>query len=286
MRPLFPYFGGKGKCAEIVDILIGDVSCYIEPFAGSAAVFWGRRESKREILNDLDGYITNFYRAVRNEPEKVYRLAEWPSSELDLRARHQVIIDSRKTLEDKLIDDPDWFDEKLAGWWWWGISSWFGQGWGWRNGKTRPHIDRSLKGVHRTSLEEVKQAAERLSNTTLLCGDFERAMTPAILKRFPTVGIFLDPPYSVSTGRKANLYAKDSEASADLNAQQWAVDHGESCKIVFAGYAAALLDDAGWDQRQWDAPQGMSYSESNNNKEKETLWISPSIIVEPESLFE
>src|SRR2546426_6487087 len=45
---------------------------YIEPFAGSAALFFAIAPP-RAVLGDLNGELIGAYRAVRNDPDGVYR---------------------------------------------------------------------------------------------------------------------------------------------------------------------------------------------------------------------
>ena len=76
-----PYYGGKrgyGKAEWIASFLPHTrESCYIEPFAGMAGVLLARAPVKREILNDLNGRVINWWRAVRDEPEEFGRLLEF-----------------------------------------------------------------------------------------------------------------------------------------------------------------------------------------------------------------
>jgi len=46
---------------------------YVEPFAGGAQIFFHKNPSPVEILNDLDGEIVNFYRAVQCHYEELVR---------------------------------------------------------------------------------------------------------------------------------------------------------------------------------------------------------------------
>lgn len=64
----FPWFGGKRKVAGLVWRRFGDVTNYVEPFFGSGAVLLGRPAEHRrqvETVNDLDGYVANFWRCRR-----------------------------------------------------------------------------------------------------------------------------------------------------------------------------------------------------------------------------
>ncbi len=79
MKPLsapFPWFGGKRKVAAEVWRRFGRVDNFVEPFFGSGAVLLGRPTPVvgNETVNDLDGYVANFWRAIKLSPEAT---AEW-----------------------------------------------------------------------------------------------------------------------------------------------------------------------------------------------------------------
>jgi hypothetical protein len=55
LKAPFPWFGGKSRVAYIAWDRFGDVSNYVEPFAGSLAVLLGRpTEPRVETVNDID----------------------------------------------------------------------------------------------------------------------------------------------------------------------------------------------------------------------------------------
>ena len=126
----FPWFGGKALACETVWSAFGAVDNYVEPFAGSAAMLLGAPDGKRvETINDFDGMVANFWRAVAADPEAVAHNADWPVNENDLFARHSWLVRQRENLTERLHADPDWFDAKVAGWWCWGACNWIGTGW-------------------------------------------------------------------------------------------------------------------------------------------------------------
>ena len=126
----FPYFGGKANACEQVWQAFGAVDNYVEPFAGSAAMLLGAPSGKRvETINDFDGFIANFLRAIAHDPEAVAHHADWPCNEVDLFARHSWLVRQRESLTEQLHADPAWFDAKIAGWWCWGACNWIGSGW-------------------------------------------------------------------------------------------------------------------------------------------------------------
>jgi len=126
----FPYFGGKRKIASAVWQRFGSVENYVEPFAGTAACLFARPEpfSGNETINDFDGLVANFWRAIKLHPEETAEYADWPVSENDLHARHAWLVGVKDTMAPRLEGDPEWCDPKIAGWWVWGMACWIGSG--------------------------------------------------------------------------------------------------------------------------------------------------------------
>ena len=69
------FLGGKGgkrsgfSMAEWIASRLPVRGAYCEPFSGMAGVLLNRRPCVTELLNDRDGDIVNWWRAVRDEPE-------------------------------------------------------------------------------------------------------------------------------------------------------------------------------------------------------------------------
>jgi hypothetical protein len=124
----FPWFGGKRRVAGVVWRAFGDVANYVEPFFGSGAVLLGRSGQwhGNETVNDLDGLVANFWRAIKHSPEETADWADWPVSENCLHARHTWLLTQLHDLPARLEGDPDWHDPKIAGWWVWGMACWIG----------------------------------------------------------------------------------------------------------------------------------------------------------------
>ncbi len=178
----FPYFGGKAMIAARVWSALGDVAHYVEPFCGSAAVLLARPTMPRiETINDADGFVANFWRAVKHAPDAVAEHADWPVNEVDLEARHRWLCRQPEKGEflERMKHDADYFDAQRAGWWCWGLAAWIGSGWcdgeyygpdhaenrgrgvcneanklpslGWQKGIHRqlPHLGNAGRGIHR-----------------------------------------------------------------------------------------------------------------------------------------
>jgi len=155
------YFGGKRSIASVVWERLGNVKAYVEPFFGGGAVFWLRPsehfiegERRWELLNDIDGMIVNFLRAVYHDPSAVAHYADWHITEVDLTARHIWLVNQKEGLVQKLESDPEYYSAKIAGWWVWGINNWIGNGWcsgqgGWimQNGKLTKKSNKNDLGI-------------------------------------------------------------------------------------------------------------------------------------------
>jgi hypothetical protein len=125
----------------------GTPTQYIEPFCGSAAVLLAApKPCSLEVVCDGSGFIANFWRATKYQPEKVAEWADYPVSHIDLGARHLWLMEQRGRLGVSL-QDPDWEgDAKIAGWWLWGQCCWIGSGWCEWFGKI-PHASNAGMGV-------------------------------------------------------------------------------------------------------------------------------------------
>ena len=124
--------GGKSRFASTqIWAKLGNPVVYVEPFAGSLACLLARPDGagQREIVCDLDGGISNFWRAVTAEPELVAYWADYPTLHADLTARHKWLRAWFAEHSAELSNDPHFYCAKVAGWWVWGISLWIGGGW-------------------------------------------------------------------------------------------------------------------------------------------------------------
>lgn len=323
----FPYFGGKSLACTEVWRAFGSVDNYVEPFAGSAAMLLGAPEGKRtETINDADGFVANFWRAVAADPEGVAYWADWPCNEIDLQSRHGWLVNRAERLKWSL-EDPDFYDAKIAGWWCWGSCNWIGGEWCASNGPWKfngvnlykdaptegmkrilPHLGDAGRGINRKLphlgdaghgvqprsafiREWMHKLADRLRDVRVACGDWTRVVTDSVTVRHGITGLFLDPPYT----NGAMDYAAGG-VGGDLASDvcRWCAENGGNplLRIVLCGHAGehdALLD-MGWGIRKWTARKGYAISDKAvENSASETLWCSPACVgygTEQISLFE
>lgn len=80
-EPIIPWLGGKRRLADrIFKFFPNSHSCYVEPFAGGAALFFMKPPVDVEVLNDINGDLVNLYRVVQHHLEEFVRQFKWALS--------------------------------------------------------------------------------------------------------------------------------------------------------------------------------------------------------------
>lgn len=255
-----------------------------------------------ETVNDADGYVCNFWRAIQADPDAVARWADWPVNELDLHARHLWLVNAAREQVERLRTEPEFFDAKIAGWWVWGICQWIGSGWchhpEWQQ---LPHLGSAGRGIHRPSqklphlgdagmglhrpgtdlLDYFAALSARLRRVRVCCGDWSRVCGPTPTVKQGLTAVFLDPPYSDAAGRDENLYAADCLQVAHA-VREWAIEHGgdKRLRIALCGYEGEHVMPGDWECLAWKAQggyasQGGGESGGAENAKRERVWFSP-----------
>ena len=318
----FPYFGVKSKAAPMVWSRFGSVKNYVEPFCGSAAMLLCAPDDKRvETINDADGFVANFWRSVSSDPEAVAHHADWPVIEADLEARHSWLVQRSERLRWQL-EDPDFYDAKIAGWWVWGACAWIGAGWCSGEGphitngaslfdrRQLPHlsagqgIKRKLphlsagRGINR-QLPHVGNACRgefiadwmralsaRLRDVRVANRDWLRVLSTSVTTRHGVTAVFLDPPYAKGS---MDYAAGGGGTSISQDVAAWCVANGGDPKlrIALCGHGDEHdLTAAGWTSAGWKAGGGYAKSEEAvENRMSETVWFSPHCVSGGAELF-
>ena len=333
LKAPFPYYGGKSSIASRIWDTIGPgIDTYIEPFCGSAAMLLAHPPMRTEIINDLDGHVTNFWRAIRDHPEDVARACTRPLNEIDLAASTIRVQRDGPALINQLAMDIKYSDPELAGLWVYSINARIGQelqGPQQSPGGYRDYQERKISetgrvsltlpaitakhGIFRVSLAPdltpgerlanitswFTALAQRLENTKITCGHWERTINPHWTKT-PTA-IFLDPPYEQTSDQKYNLtYSANhatgtSQTTVSQETVQWCIENGEqpNLRIILCGYdgtSANQLENHGWTVHAWKA-NGEHANRNKNpdktakNNTRERFWASPGCTTATQTLF-
>lgn len=293
----WPAIGGKAKIAPEVWRRFGKIDAYLEPFCHSAAVLLNRPCIEGiEIINDINPWPINAYRAIRMHHRELAKCADWPMSDITLKTWNGRLIAGKESLVEKLISDPEYCDAELAKWWLWGNGAWFGSGWGYYDAIPRMNIIAGC-GVlkkHVDRLAWFKSLADRLRHVRMCCGDWKRICTPGILRLFhelanPITGVFLDPPYvnrQTTTPRKG-LY-ENYDPTIAVSVAAWAAEMGSEnhVRIAICGMDGdyPLLKD--WECYSWQRSTGWRGKRLVNDRTNgERIWFSPSCLTGQQELF-
>ncbi len=82
--PIIKWLGGKRRLADKLIPQFPEHTCYVEVFAGGAALYFLRPPAQVEVINDINGELTNLYRVVQNHLEEFVRQFKWALSSRDV----------------------------------------------------------------------------------------------------------------------------------------------------------------------------------------------------------
>lgn len=199
-KPIIPWLGGKRRLAAQIIPHFPDHSCYVEPFAGGAALFFLRTEpAKVEVLNDLNGDLVNLYRVVQNHLEEFVRQFKWALTSRQVFewlkiTRPETLTDIQRAARFYYLQQ-NCFSGKLEG-----------QSFG--TATTAP------PGLNLLRLEETLSVAHlRLASTFL-----EHLAWDACVTRYdrPHTLFYMDPPYWQTTGYGIEFGAEEYRRMAAL----------------------------------------------------------------------
>lgn len=278
----FPYFGAKTRAATEIWRRIGSVRTYVEPFAGSAAVFLAQPPDVHvgmHVLNDANGFVANVWRAIKHDPEAVAAHADWPAFEIDMRARELALRAAEDDLLDALKKDPDYFSAKLAGWWVWGQSVSIMGDWMTGRNPSTSKPSGGPSGVHsRDGMQRIHDASKRLATARVLCGDWSRVVTNASMRLYGAAkaGVVLDPPYG-DASRHKECYGKHDSITVSNDVREWAIEHGTDprLRIALCGYAGEHDMPSDWSFYSWSTGSAVNRGSGVQNGDRERVWFSP-----------
>lgn len=78
--PIVPWLGGKRRLADTLLNRFPPHTCYVEVFAGGAALYFLRHPAEVEVINDVNGDLINLYRVVKHHLEEFVRQFKWALS--------------------------------------------------------------------------------------------------------------------------------------------------------------------------------------------------------------
>jgi hypothetical protein len=110
--------GGKRRLADRLIPLFPPHECYVEVFAGGAALYFMKPQpSPVEVLNDINGDLVTLYRVVQNHLEEFVRQFKWAlsSRQVDEAAMFGEEQDERFVVDEWEGPILTWLEESQIG---------------------------------------------------------------------------------------------------------------------------------------------------------------------------
>lgn len=198
-KPIIPWVGGKRRLVPEILPWFEPHTCYVEPFAGAAALLFNKQPSKVEVLNDINADLVNLYRVVRHHLEEFVRQFKWA---LTSRKLFQWLQDTPpETLTDIQRAARFFYLQRLA----------FGAK---VDGQTFGVATTASQALNLTRIEDDLSAAHlRLSRVVVEHMDWE-----ACMKRYdrPHTLFYCDPPYWSTAGYGVDFGLDQYDKLAEL----------------------------------------------------------------------
>lgn len=253
MRNVLKYPGSKWNIAGQLVNLIPPHHSYVEPFFGSGAVLFNKSVSDIETVNDLDSNVTNLFRCIQQDPERLARMVMttpfsreiYDSQFID--AASTVYLSSFQKAANFLVQCWQGYESRTNGY-----------KAGWKNDVTGREKAYALWNWYRLP-EWIIDIAERLRKVQI-----ENRPAMEVIQRFNHTGVFmyLDPTYMSGTRNGTQYKYEMTDADHEELLQKILQSRA---MIMISGYGSDMYNDflKGWNKRSFKscAKQGKPRTE-------------------------
>lgn len=259
VKPPFNYPGSKRMLAPWIISHFPAHDTYIEPFAGSASVFFAKPPSRSEHLNDLNGRIVRLFRVLREQGPAVaaaLALTPYAREEFTQAIAEQDHADDTEFARRFIIQHQ----MSISG----NSGAQYASGWK-HNGPRTPHGGAIAQWLELP--ERALRVCERLREAFIECQPAEQ-----LIGRYnhPGTLLYVDPPYPRAVRTSAGrLYEKDMLDDSS-HERLLTLLRAHTGPVVLSGYDCALYNDLLPDWHQRTAP---AISQQGSVR-REVLWIN------------
>lgn len=260
MRAVIRYPGAKWSIAQWIISHFPEnyeKMVYLEPFAGSGAVFFNKRPGAVETINDLDSDIVNLFYVLRNHPDELKKaISLTPYSREEYDRSFDPTDEPIEKARRYMVKTTQAIGAKLNG------------KCGWRNHKQSRIGGTACKWMGLT--ETIDAAASRLRGSTTNLVQIEHMDALQLIARYntPEALIYLDPPYVRSSRKSGALYRH--EMNDEQQVQLLKLITASQAKIIISGYRNTLYDSY---LRDWETDSILSQTTSTEMAE-EVIWMN------------
>ncbi|MDQ7095966.1 DNA adenine methylase [Desulfosporosinus sp. PR] len=219
-------------------------------------MFFRKKRSVIETINDLDGNVVNLFRVIREHPEKLARLIEFtPWSRQEYRMSYELTGNS--------LEDARRFLVRM----WQGIGSKTSDKTGWRN-----NIQDLNGNVNQWSVKlpaRILNVSERFRHTKDGLVQIENQPAVRLIERHrrENVLIYADPPYVLST-RHGRIYKYEMGDADHIELLETLIQHPGP--VIISGYQNELYSRM---LKGWRTDTKLARCEGGQKRE-EVIWMN------------
>ena len=216
-KPLLRWAGSKRQLVHrLAEYWTDDAVRYVEPFAGSARLFF-KLAPESALLGDINSGLIELYQVIRDHPGELHEaMSQWPNQEDEY---YRVRAMSPKTLSVITRAARFIYLNRFC-----------------FNGLYRTNLSGHFNvpyGGHKSgslpSLADLEAASRLLAGAELLSADFAVVVARVRAGDF----VYLDPPYSVGSHRVFREYDPASFGPADLCRMRSAIEEIDRMGATF-----------------------------------------------------
>lgn len=267
--PPLKWHGGKHYLAGRIVALMPPHTHDVEPYAGGLAVLLGKSpDGISEVVNDLDGRLTNFWKVLQDEAMffEFHRLVDAvPFSESEWHEAREVLAERAPSDDHEMVRQAAAFfvvcRQSLAGRMR-GFASLS------RNRTRRRMNEQASAWI--TAVDGLPAVHARLRRVVVLC----RAAVEVVRSQdSPGTLFYLDPPYLGETRSVPDVYGFEMSRAAHCELLE--LIRTVRGKVMLSGYPSELYDSslAGWSRHTFDLPNNAAAGKSKE-RETEVLWCN------------
>jgi len=256
--PILRWAGSKKKLLPLLTAATpAQYSRYVEPFAGSAVLYL-RLADTPALLGDINPDLIDTYETVRRHPKRIWSKVSAMSTDpmyyYDLRAQDPARLGKLDKAARFVYLNRFCFNGVYR-----------------TNLKGEFNVSRGKGHLFIPEYEVFSTFAEKISNATLFCGDFESVVAQAGTGDF----LYLDPPYSLEGRRDRGEYGlgtfKFDDEDRLANAIIAASDRGAKVLLSYSPSKHMLVRLNGWKVKRLNVARNVAGFTSARRSAQEIL---------------
>ena len=241
---------------------------YLEPFFGSGAIFFNKKRSSVETINDIDGNVINLFKVIREHPEELATMIEFtPWSREEYSQSYKMTGES--------LEDARRFLVRM----WQAIGAKSSDITGWRSNIQA--LNGNIPQWATKLPENIMTVSWRLKHLGNKLVQIENRPAADCIQRYNRANVFIyaDPPYIQST-RSGRIYAHEMKDQDHIELLELLKKHSGS--VMISGYENEIYSDL---LEGWHTEKQIANCEGGQKRE-EIIWMNYKPADKQASLFE